>query len=229
MEDYYWDIANRTKMGDYLTRNERKFIDSILEDNNISTCLDVACGSGRFSIPIFRRGINVVAIDYDHIPLRKLKNKIKREHISREQISIMRCDANELPFKKSKFDCIVSLEVVDYLEIKSFFKECNRVLRKNGILLFSILNSYSYKRYVQRTLGKYRTFYRYSFDDAVRYLNEAGFEVKKCTGYNWLPFKRNSNNNFIGIFEFLEKALGMGSLAAISPWVLFVALKREER
>lgn len=224
MEDYYWDIANRTKMGDYLTRNERKFIDSFLEDNNISTCLDVACGSGRFSIPISRRGINVVAVDYDHVPLRKLKNEIERE-----QISIMRCDANKLPFKKNRFDCIVSLEAVDYLEIKSFFKECNRVLRKDGTLLFSILNRYSYKKYMQRALSKYRTFYRYSFDDVVCHLNEAGFEAKKCTGYNWLPFKRNSNNSLIGFFEFLEKALGLGSLAAISPWVFFVALKKEKR
>ena len=79
MEDYYWDIANATKMGEYLTRKELKFINSFLENSNISTCLDVACGSGRFSIPISQHGINVVAVDYDLIPLRKLKDKTKRE------------------------------------------------------------------------------------------------------------------------------------------------------
>ena len=68
-------------MGEYLTRKEREVIDSFLENSNVSTCtcLDVACGSGRFSIPISQHGINVVAVDYDLIPLRKLKDKTKRE------------------------------------------------------------------------------------------------------------------------------------------------------
>ena len=79
MEDYYWDIANATKMGEYLNRKEREVVDSFLKSNEIGTCLDVACGSGRFSVPISQHGINVVAVDYDLVPLRKLKDKTKRE------------------------------------------------------------------------------------------------------------------------------------------------------
>ena len=75
MEDYYWDIANATKMGEYLTRKEREFVDSFFEGSDIGICLDVACGSGRFSIPISQHGINVVAVDYDLVPLRKLIEK----------------------------------------------------------------------------------------------------------------------------------------------------------
>ena len=75
MEGYYWDIANATKMGEYLNQKEQEVTNSFLENKKISTCLDVACGSGRFSIPISQHGINIVAADYDLVPLRKLKDK----------------------------------------------------------------------------------------------------------------------------------------------------------
>ncbi|HAU30913.1 MAG TPA: hypothetical protein DCW46_01195 [Desulfotomaculum sp.] len=81
MEDYYWDIANATKMGEYLTRKEWDVIDSFLENNNISNCLDIGCGSGRFSIPISQRGIDVVAIDNDPIALLKLKEKLNEREL----------------------------------------------------------------------------------------------------------------------------------------------------
>ena len=63
MKDYYWDIANTTRVGEYLSRKEGKFINSFLKENNISFCLDVGCGSGRFSIPISQHRINVVSVE----------------------------------------------------------------------------------------------------------------------------------------------------------------------
>ena len=140
----------------------------------------------------------------------------------------IRADANKLPFKESSFDCIVSVETVDYLDAKDFFKECSRVLRNTGYLLFASANKHSYKRYVHRVLSSYRTFYRYSFEAIRAYLGEEGFKIEKCVGYNWIPFKRNSNSILIGVFEFLEKILRLTHLPRISPWVFFIAKKREK-
>jgi len=224
MEDYYWDIINKTKMGGYLTRKERELIDSFIEDNIITTCLDVACGSGRFSIPISQHGINVVAIDYDFVPLRKLKAK----NGSEASVQICRGDANMLPFKKSSFDCIVSIEAFDYLDAKNYLKQCNELLKINGYLIFTSANNNSYKKFFHQILYKQKTFYRYNFHDIVFILEKVGFKVEKCTGYNWIPFKRNSNSILIGFFEFLEKILLLGHFSTISPWVFFVAKKIEE-
>lgn len=224
MEDYYWeDIANKTKMGDYLTRKEREFIDSFLEINNIGTCLDVACGSGRFGIPISQAGINVVALDYDLVPLRKLKAK------SRESVSIQICrgDANKLPFKKSSFDCILSIETVDYLDAESFIRQCNKLLKTDGFLLFTSGNNNSYKKYIHRALSKHRIFYRYAFHDIVSSLEKEGFKVEKCIGYNWVPFDRSSNNILIALFEFLENIFLLKYFYSISPWVFIIAKKKE--
>lgn len=221
MESYYWDIANETKMGDYLTRKEREFIDSFLEDKNIGTCLDVACGSGRFSIPISQTGINVVAVDYDLVPLKKLKAKN-----GSTSIQICRGDANKLPFKKSSFDYIVSIETVDYLDPEKFISQCNKLLKIDGFLLFTLANNSSYKKYIQRALSKHRIFYRYTFHDIISCLEKEGFKVERCIGYNWVPFKRGSNSNLIATFEILENVFLLKYFSAISPWVFFIAKKK---
>jgi 2-polyprenyl-3-methyl-5-hydroxy-6-metoxy-1,4-benzoquinol methylase len=77
-EEYYWDIANATKIGQYLTKKEAKFIDSVLEGNPYNkSCLDIGAGSGRFAIPLYEKGFAVVALEYDLIPLRKICEKNK--------------------------------------------------------------------------------------------------------------------------------------------------------
>jgi len=35
MEEYYWDTANATRMGDYLTREVLKFINKFLDNSSI--------------------------------------------------------------------------------------------------------------------------------------------------------------------------------------------------
>lgn len=182
----------------------------------------MACGSGRFSIPISKKGIEVVAVDYDLVPLRKLKDKRRGK-----SIMLIRGDANKLPFKKSCFDCIIAIEIVGYLDVMEFFKECNKALRKDGFFLFTTSNKHSYKRCIHRILSSYSVFYRHSFDEITAYLEEGGFELMECQGFNWVPFNRDSNSILLGFFEFLEKMLRLVSFSAISPMVFFIAKKKE--
>ncbi|MEA3457727.1 MAG: class I SAM-dependent methyltransferase [Candidatus Thermoplasmatota archaeon] len=140
----------------------------------------------------------------------------------------IRADANKLPFKNSIFDCIVSVETVDYLDAKKVFREYNRVLKKGGFLIFSTGNNHGYKKYIHRVLSSHRTFYRYSFDEIKSYLEEESFETTKCMGYNWIPVKRDSNSVLFGLFEFLENISRLSHFPRISPGVFFIAEKMEE-
>lgn len=93
--------------------------------------------------------------------------------------------------------------------------------------LFTTANKHSYKRCIHRILSSYRVFYRHSFDDITSYLEEEGFEVMECQGFNWVPFNRDSNSILLGFFEFLENVLRLSRLPAISPEVFFIAKKKE--
>lgn len=218
-EDYYWDTANETNMGKYLTRRTLKFICGFLDVRY--KCLDVASGSGRFSIPISKRGIDVVAVDLDIVPLKKLAGNLK-------DVMIIRGDANRLPFHDSSFDCIISLETIDYLSVADILKEYKRVPRDDGYLIINISNRCSYKGYVQRFLSPYRTFYRHSLSDMKLCLSDEGFKILICKGYNWIPFRRGSNHALIPMFDLIEDSLHLGHLANISPWVIIAAYKSGE-
>lgn len=192
MEDFQWDIANKTKMGNYLTLKEREFIDRFIERNSIKTCLDVGCGSGRFSMPIAQHGINVVSVDYDLVPLKKFK-------ANKGDVSIQICRG-----------------------------DANKILKMDGYLIFTVINKHSYKNYLYLVLSKSRIFYRYNFHEIILFLKKEGFKVEKCTGYNWIPFKRNSNSFLIAIFEFLERILMLQYFPTTSPGVFFITKKAEE-
>lgn len=196
-EKYYWDIANATSTGKYLTKKEMEFINSFLDCH--STKKDIGCGSGRFSISLHKKGINVTALDGDTLPLNILKEKAP-------DIKTLCLDAAKgLPFENSCFDCIISIEVVDYIpDLTKFFKECNRVLKPNGFLLFTSLNKNSIKKIFHKIFSKYRIFYRFSFTDVKSSIEKSEFSIEKVYGFNWIPVSRSSNSKIIPIFEFLE-------------------------
>lgn len=59
-------------------------------------------GSGRFSIPLSKKGFKIVTLDYDPLPLRKLSEKD-------EKIPLIRADAQQLPFRDGIFDCVLAI------------------------------------------------------------------------------------------------------------------------
>ena len=73
IEDYYWDYCNATTAGQYLDFQERSIIYEFLDNYTPRLCLDIACGSGRFSLSFAERGICVVAGDRDPVPIKKLQ------------------------------------------------------------------------------------------------------------------------------------------------------------
>ena len=73
IEDYYWDHCNATAGGQYLDSKERSIIYEFLDNYTPRLCLDIACGSGRFSLSFAERGICVVAGDRDPVPIKKLQ------------------------------------------------------------------------------------------------------------------------------------------------------------
>ena len=98
--------------------------------------LEVGCGPGYFLRCVERwfPKCKAVGTDIEQELLEHAKKYLRKT-------KLVRHNAHNLPFSNESFDVIVSLQVIEHLEkLESFFKEANRVLRKEGLLIISTPN-----------------------------------------------------------------------------------------
>ena len=97
--------------------------------------LEVGCGIGRGLGYLSTRAQRVIGGDYAKDNLGYV-----RQHYQ-DRVELLLLDAQGLPFRDNSFDVVVAMEVIQYLtRIDDFFKECHRVLRKDGVLIFCLPN-----------------------------------------------------------------------------------------
>ncbi|MFX1514473.1 MAG: class I SAM-dependent methyltransferase, partial [Promethearchaeota archaeon] len=134
------DALNRTKVGKYLALKELTYIRKAFKhSSNIKRILEVGCGSGKLTVPIYNNGYDIVAMDYAELPLLWLRKK-------NTNIRIIQGDAQDLPFLTNSFDCVISIQIIDYLDSRlKFYAEVNRVLIPGGKFLLHFSNKKSIK------------------------------------------------------------------------------------
>jgi len=217
------DRYNANRMGLYLTNAEGQFIENAFGRYGFpGNLLDIGAGSGRFAVPLYRKGIRVIALDNNLLPLQRLCKK------ESEIDSIVADASHHLPFKDATFDCLLCIElpIIEAPTRHSFLKECHRILNHKGLLLFTGANKTSYKGFIKNKIRK-NDKWRYfsSYRQTVRELYEVGLRLKSAKGFNWVPGSRGTDNKFVAFFAYLEKTLNLHKLPILSPWVLFTVEK----
>ena len=96
--------------------------------------LEVGCGPGLGLGYLSRRAERVIGGDYAEDNLRRA-----HQHY-RGRVELVRLDAHNLPFEDNCFDVVLAMATVIYLQLDSFFKECYRILKREGSLVFCIPN-----------------------------------------------------------------------------------------
>ncbi len=100
--------------------------------------LDLACGTGRHTIPLANEGYNIVGMDISAGLLR-----IAKQH--KTQASLIQADMQHLPFKKGTFAAALSVDnSFGYLpsekdDLESL-KEAHKTLRTGGVLVLDVFN-----------------------------------------------------------------------------------------
>lgn len=132
-------------MGKYLDKDYRRKIqspDKLIKRSGIREgmrILEVGCGSGAFTDYISRavgdKG-KVFAADIQPEMLEQLKKKLMRfENRDISNVTLIECDASNMPFEDDYFDLISLVAVLQEIRNKKMaLQEIKRVLKPHGIL-----------------------------------------------------------------------------------------------
>jgi len=183
--------------------------------------VDIGCGSGRISLLLQKVGVNVIGFDINPVALASFQRRSTA-------VPLLMGDAEHLPFRDGKVDCLVAIQSLLYFGHCRFLQECNRVLRKGGLLIFQFLNLRSYKWALKKLRGRKLDGAVITYCDSREMLRTTaahGFDIEAVSGYNWVPFERFSNSALVDTAAMVEKKLRLERYYSISPWVLVAARK----
>ena len=91
--------------------------------------LDVGTGTGRISIPLLERGMDLIGCDLSEKMLRRLQEKFPSARIAR-------ADATQLPFPTDSFDAVLTAHILHLIPAwREALREFRRVLRPEGVYL----------------------------------------------------------------------------------------------
>ena len=106
--------------------------------------LDSGGGTGKWTMYLAKRGYRVTLTDISEQSLNRAKEKIKANKLSVHDI--IQCNSESTPFRDSSFDGLVLMGgVLSYTpDTISLLKECYRIIKPKGFILFDFLNTYGW-------------------------------------------------------------------------------------
>ena len=106
-----------------------------------ATVIDIGCGEGGLSIAFAKENSKVLSLDID--PERVKRSKIRAEEEGVE-VNFVVADGLRLPFRSFSFDIIICNDLIEHVpEPQRLMEDCNRVLKKGGILYLQTPNRMS--------------------------------------------------------------------------------------
>lgn len=160
--------------------------------------LEIGCGGGQCSIAFAKQGAQCTALDFSSKQLSHARKLAEQNHVS---VSYIQQDIQKLSGIKSRqFDIVFSAFALQYVpDLTTCFKEVNRVLKPNGLFVFSldhpfyqvisnqtgrIERSYKKSRLAETDKqidGKKMVFVMYTrtISDIFESLTKAGFQTQK--------------------------------------------------
>ncbi|HXD08871.1 MAG TPA: class I SAM-dependent methyltransferase, partial [Anaerolineales bacterium] len=136
-----WDARMGDAGNDFFNLLCWPVLASFLDPQSDSAILDIACGNGLTSRRLAALGANVTAFDFSANLIEKAKERPNPD----SRISYHVMDATEeaqlLSLGEGKFDSALSnMALFDIPEIEPLFKALSKLLKPNGIFVFSLMH-----------------------------------------------------------------------------------------
>jgi len=215
-----YDDKRFSEGGAFIDRREKAAVRSALaplEDKNV---LEVACGTGRFTVMMARAGADIVGLDISAAMLAQGRQKAQRAGVA-DHVEFMRGDAARLPFPDDHFDAVFAMRFFHLADRPvTFLRELRRVTKSQ--IFFDTFN-----------LGSTRVIYNwllpmgsrlYSRTDVESLLADSGLELESEAHDFVLPygFYRQLPRSVARPFRTLDTAIGKtplgDSVASVSYW-----------
>lgn len=174
--------------------------------NNIEI-LDVGCGTGRMLPEIFsvKKNIKYYGIDTSKEMIKHLKEKARKLGIEKN-VKIKIGDAENILFKHKSFDIVFSYHLLWHLlkkEQEKIIKEMLRTCKKEGIIIFDILNKNFVWEKIKKFFGKESVeIYKLSIRDIKEIVKSRDFKIEKINDF---PVKNPIVYSILNIINVFRK------------------------
>ena len=189
------------------------------EDRNV---LEIACGTGRFSVMLAEHGADVTGLDISGAMLAQAREKARAAGVA-GAVEFMRGDAARLPFPDDAFDVVFAVRFFHLADTpEAFLSEMRRVARE--VVFFDTFNARSARSIYNWLLPMGSRLY--TPDDVHSLVEGAGLELREATHEFVVPYGlyRELPGSVAGPIRSLDAALlrtPIGRwLASVSYWSL---------
>lgn len=158
-------------------------------------CLEIGCGTGRFTVPAAERGVKITAIDVSEQMLAKTRANLQAAGCSKN-VTLALADARATQFAGEQFSLVFSFNVVNHVpHYERVVAEVARILKPGGVFVVGFPSLWSlylpYASIVNLTQRSIRrgVFTRWPSTPAlVRQARGLGLRLERSAGmFHWPP------------------------------------------
>jgi len=133
------------------------FIIDVLSLNKKDKILDLACGHGRHTIELKRRGFNVDGLDFSNYLLKIAKKHAKQKNL---QINFYKQDVHHINLRTKYDEVFLFFSEFGLFDAKNLLKNVIKILKINGLFLLDYDNVF---RLIQHLIKHPKTPYKFDF------------------------------------------------------------------
>ncbi|MFB6108628.1 MAG: class I SAM-dependent methyltransferase [Haloplanus sp.] len=215
-----YDAKRFSRGGRLIDRREKRAVLDALGPVEDRDVLEIACGTGRFTVMLAERGADVVGLDISSAMMQQGREKARAADVT-DRIEFLRADAARLPFPDDHFDSVFAMRFFHLADTPAkFLSEMCRVSKEQ--VFFDTFNAFSTRVIYNWLLPMGSRLYDRA--EVERLVEGAGMSLAGESHDFVLPygFYRKIPNELAGEFRSLDTSLGetpVGEkLASVSYW-----------
>jgi ubiquinone/menaquinone biosynthesis C-methylase UbiE len=215
-----YEAKRFSRGGRLIDEREKRAVLDALDPVEGRDVLEIACGTGRFTVMLAGRGADVVGLDISEAMLRQGRAKARTAQLP-GTLEFLRGDAGRLPFPDDHFDTVFAMRFFHLADTPaSFLKEMGRVSRDQ--VFFDTFKRFSTRSVYNWALPMGSRLY--SGREVDRLLNDVGLELREAD-HDWVfpyGFYRKIPDSVASAFRSVDRTLGTSPvgtrLASVSYW-----------